>query len=67
MKEVLELNKDRFDVATNKLDSLLNGKFVLGYLDGDVVYTYFGSEITDMEVCYLIDSLDKIRETDDLE
>lgn len=59
MDNVIEFRKDKSleELITEKLGD----KFLLGYMDGTNCITYINSGMSDIEMCYIIDTLSERR------
>lgn len=51
-----------FKAIEEIVKSRVGDKFVIAYMDGNDCYTYLSESLTDMEVCYIADTINERRD-----
>ena len=55
------INIEDFKSITQLIRERLGDKFILAYIEDEGVNTYISSGLSDMEICYVADSINKNR------
>jgi len=51
-----------FKAIEEIVKSRVGDKFIIAYMDGSYCHTYLSESLTDMEVCYIADTINERRD-----
>lgn len=59
MENVIELNN--FKSIEALVRERFGNKFVIAFMEGNICHTFISDELSDMEICYIADTLNERR------